>query len=326
MITSTIQKFITEKTFLVTGGAGFIGSNLVGELIRLNAKQVVVLDDLSTGYIENLEEFEGLTNFSFINGSIVNYEDCINAMKGIDIVFHLAALGSVPRSIDNPIATNMVNVNGFLNVINAAKELKIGKVVYSSSSSIYGDDDTLPKLEEKTGNPLSPYAVSKRTNELYSRTFSDLYGMDIIGLRYFNVFGPKQNIKGPYAAVIPIFIENLLNNKTCFINGDGQISRDFTYVQNVVEANILAAYTKIEHPDRRLFNIAMSNQISLNELYNELERIIQSGLKPEYLPKRIGDIDSSQAAIAKAQKYLGYHPSYSFSEGIKKTVEWYKEQ
>ena len=327
MINTQVHKFIKESRFLVTGGAGFIGSNLVEVLLEYGAAKVVVLDDLSTGCESNIVEFENNNNnFEFIEGSIVDYEQCMAVMDGVDVVFHLAALGSVPRSIDNPIATNEVNVNGFLNVLNAAKENKINKLVYSSSSSIYGDDDTLPKLEENTGNPLSPYAVSKRTNELYARTFSDLYEMDIIGLRYFNVFGPKQNIKGPYAAVIPIFIDNLLNNKICYINGDGTISRDFTYVKNVVEANILSAFTKIKGPENRLFNIAMGNQTSLNDLYQELEKIIQTGLKAEYRQKRAGDIDSSLAAIAKAIKYIGYKPKYAFKEGIEKTIEWYRRK
>lgn len=322
MITSEINSFIQQSNCVVTGGAGFIGSNLVEKLIKIGAKSVTVLDDLSTGFKDNLQEFESEQAFNFIQGSITDYEMCLKAFEGANIVFHLAALGSVPRSIDNPRKTNEVNISGFLNVLNAARVVKVNKVVYSSSSSVYGDDDQLPKVEHSTGNPLSPYAVTKQANELYARVFHDVYDMDIVGLRYFNVFGPKQSVKGPYAAVIPIFIENLIKSQPCYINGDGTISRDFTFVQNVVEANICAAYSKIESADDRVLNVAMGQQLSLNDLYKILEDEIKSGLEPIHRDPRVGDIQSSQADISKAKNLIGFQPKYPLQEGLKKTIEW----
>lgn len=315
---------IKNSVCVVTGGAGFIGSNLVAELLNIGAKKVIVLDDLSTGYEENLVEFKNHSNFKFINASITEFESCLTAFETADIVFQMAALGSVPRSIDNPIASNEVNVSGFLNVLEAAKISGVKKVVYSSSSSVYGDDDHLPKIEEFTGNPLSPYAVTKKANELYAKTFADLYEMDIIGLRYFNVFGPKQRMTGAYAAVIPIFINNLLNNEPCAINGTGEISRDFTYVKNVVEANILAACKKEDA--HQVYNIAMGGQLSLNDLYDILESSIQSGLEPVHNDPRPGDILSSMANINKAKKGLKYKPSVGLVHGLQMTIDWNKNQ
>lgn len=325
MITPEIEKFIQNSTCVVTGGAGFIGANLVEELLRIGAKQVKVLDDLSTGHADNIEAFRSNDNFEFINGTITSYDDCISTFEGADIIFQLAALGSVPRSIDNPRRTNSVNVTGFLNVLRAADEAAVKKVVYSSSSSVYGDDKTLPKVEDSTGNPLSPYAVTKKANELYARTFADVYKMDIVGLRYFNVFGPKQRVDGPYAAVIPIFINNLLEGKACNINGDGTISRDFTYVKNVVEANICAAYAKIDGLDNRIMNVAMGDQLSLNDLYEILETEIGSGLKAVHQEPRVGDIQSSQADISRAIKQIGYQAKYPLKESLISTIEWNKQ-
>lgn len=326
MITSDITSFIQNSICVVTGGAGFIGSNLVDELLRLKAKKVVVLDDLSTGFNENIKVFESEQNFQFQQGTITDYEVCLKVFEGADVVFHMAALGSVPRSIDNPQKTNEVNVTGFLNVLNAARMKDVKKVVYSSSSSVYGDDSHLPKVEHLTGSPLSPYAVTKQANELYAMVFRNVYGMNIIGLRYFNVFGPRQSVKGPYAAVIPIFIKNLLNEHPCYINGDGNISRDFTYVQNVVEANICAAYAQITDSNESVLNVAMGQQLSLNELYELLELEIKSGLRPVYREPRIGDIHSSLADISRAKKLIGYEPKYPLSEGIKKTINWNKRK
>lgn len=325
MINDKIKTFIQGSNCVVTGGAGFIGSNLVETLLEIGAQKVVVLDDLSTGFKENLSVFEANDSFTFISKSITDYNACLKAFEGADIVFQLAALGSVPRSIDNPEKTNSVNVTGFLNVLNAARTCDVKKIVYSSSSSIYGDDTHLPKQEHLTGNPLSPYAVTKKANELYARVFHEVYGMDIVGLRYFNVFGPRQSVKGPYAAVIPIFIENLLKGQPCYINGDGTISRDFTYVQNVVEANILAAYSNIEKVDDRILNIAMGQTMSLNELYAILESEIGSGLKAVHRDPRVGDIQSSQADISKAKNLIGFEPKYPLAEGLKKTIDWNKE-
>lgn len=322
-IEQEISENIKESIILITGGAGFIGSNLTKKLLELDAKKVIVFDDLSTGFLKNIEEFEGNNHFDFKKGSITDPQSCIDVTKGVDIIFHMAALGSVPRSIDNPIATNTVNVDGFVNILWAAKENNVKKLVYSSSSSVYGDDQTIPKIETNLGNPLSPYAVSKRANELYANTFSDIYNMPIIGLRYFNVFGPKQNIKGAYAAVIPIFIGNLLNNKPCYINGDGEISRDFTFVDNVIYANILAAFSVTEKK-HEVFNIAMGNQMSLNELYSTLEKSINSGLQPIHKEARLGDIQNSLANISKAKHILKYAPIVSVTEGMEKTINWYK--
>ena len=317
-------KKIRSSNCVVTGGAGFIGSNLVGELLSLGAQKVLVLDDLSTGYSENLDEFKSNPSFEFMNASITDFSACLKAFENADIVFQMAALGSVPRSIDNPIASNNVNVSGFLNVLEAAKKTGVKKVVYSSSSSVYGDDEHLPKLEQFTGNPLSPYAVTKKANELYAKTFADLYDMDITGLRYFNVFGPKQRMTGAYAAVIPIFINNLLNGKPCGINGTGDISRDFTYVKNVVHANLLAACTKEDQHE--VYNIAMGGQLSLNDLYDILESSIQSGLVPEHNPPRPGDIMSSMANIDKAKNNLAYKPSIGLVHGLQMTIDWNKNQ
>ncbi len=325
MFKEEILSSIRSMTFLITGGAGFIGSNLVEKLLTLQAKKVIVLDDLSTGYYENIEAFIPNQNFEFIEGSITDLSTCLSAFKNVDIVFQMAALGSVPRSIDRPQATNNVNVNGFLNVLWAAKEANIKKVVYSSSSSVYGDNNTSPKVEDQLGKPLSPYAVSKRTNELYAQTFSDLYGLKTIGLRYFNVFGPKQNVKGAYAAVIPIFISNLLSKQPCQINGDGTISRDFTFVDNVLNANILAAFTDLKEA-HDVFNIALGGKLSLNDLYRYIEQEIQSGLAPIYKEKRIGDIENSQANISKAKSALGYEPSRSIEDDLAKTINWYKNK
>jgi len=316
MINDKVKSYIQNSVCLVTGGAGFIGSNLVGELLLMDAKKVIVLDDLSTGYFKNIEEFVSHDKFVFVEASIDDYNACLKAFDGVDIVFQMAALGSVPRSIDNPIATNATNITGFLNVLYAAKEANVAKIVYSSSSSIYGDDDHLPKVEHFTGNPLSPYAVTKKANELYARAFSDLYGMDIIGLRYFNVFGPNEYHKGE--------MRSLVHKGYGQINGDGEISRDFTYVKNVVEANICAAFAKVDSKDR-IYNIAMGDQLSLNKLYSLLENNIKSGLKAVHREHRTGDILSSQANIDKAVNDLGYAPTYSLEEGMAITIQWNKE-
>lgn len=309
--------------FLVTGGAGFIGSNLVGFLLE-KGSQVTVLDDLSTGFESNIEEYYSNDNFTFIKGSILDIDTCRKSLLGISVVIHMAALGSVPRSIDNPIATNDVNVNGFINILTATRDAGIKRFIYSTSSSIYGDDSSLKKMEDKIGNPLSPYAVSKRTNELYAKVFQDLFDMEIVGLRYFNVFGPKQNVKGPYAAVIPIFISNLLKGEPCSINGDGSITRDFTFVQNVVEANYLAATTENKEVFGQIFNVAMGGTITLKELYYAIEEVVDSGLKPVYRENRKGDILKSLANIDKIRSLLGYQPKFELKEALEITIDWYR--
>lgn len=315
---------LTNITFLVTGGAGFIGANLVEFLLHFNAKKVRVLDNLSTGYKSNLEEFFNNTAFEFIDGNITNPEDCLKVTKDIDIVLHQAALGSVPRSIENPIATNEVNAGGFVNMLFAAHKNNVKRFVYASSSSVYGDDKTMPKVEEKTGNLLSPYAVSKKTNELYADVFHRTYGLEIIGLRYFNVFGPKQNINGPYAAVIPIFISNLLNNKAPNIFGNGETTRDFTFIENVIQANITAALTRNKDAINKVYNIAYGGTTSLNELYKMIAEKLDSKITPVYAPERKGDIKDSFANISKAKELLGFAPTVDLKEGVSKTVDWYK--
>jgi UDP-N-acetylglucosamine 4-epimerase len=311
---------------LVTGGAGFIGSNLVEKLLRDDhVKPVRVLDNLATGSVDNIKEFFSHPHFEFIEGDIREYSTCLQACDGIDLVSHQAALGSVPRSINDPITSNEVNSTGTLNIFQAAKEKNIKRVVYASSSSAYGDDPELPKVEERTGKPLSPYAVTKIVNELYADVYAKVYNMEFIGLRYFNVFGPKQNLQGPYAAVIPLFIEAALNNKPAVIHGDGQHSRDFTYITNVVDANGCALFTKNSGAVNEIYNIAYGKQTSLNELFKMIKKIAGSNAVPVYGPERKGDVKHSLADISKAEKLLGYHPGVSVEEGLRKSFEWYRE-
>jgi len=317
-------KDLSTYNFLITGGAGFIGSNITEYLIKNGAKKVRVLDDLSTGFYENIQEFESLANFEFQKGDIRNYEDCNNACKGIDIVLHQAALGSVPRSINDPITTNSVNVDGFVNMLQAAKENNVKRFVYASSSSVYGDDTNMPKVEDKTGNLLSPYAVTKYTNELYAKVFSKVYGIKTIGMRYFNVFGPKQNIQGPYAAVIPIFITKLLNNESPGIHGDGNNTRDFTFVANVIKANLCAAFAENIKEDAVVMNVAFGGTTSVNDLFSEIATILQKDIKATHLPERKGDIKDSFANIDRAKALIGYSSEVDLKTGLKITVDWYK--
>jgi UDP-N-acetylglucosamine 4-epimerase len=311
---------------LVTGGAGFIGSNLVERLMTDKRVSLVkVQDNLSTGNLSNLSSFDGNPKFRFIKGDIRNYEQCLDICKDIDLISHQAALGSVPRSIQDPLTTNDVNITGTLNVFNAAKENKVSRVVYAASSSTYGDHPKLPKTEENIGNPLSPYAVTKYVNELYARVYANVYGLKLIGLRYFNVFGPKQNPAGAYAAVIPLFAESLLKNQPPVINGDGSHSRDFTYVENAVEANMLALFTDNEAALNEVYNIAYGDQTSLVELYNYLRDEAGSDLQPIHAAERKGDIKHSLADISKARRLLGYHPLINVKEGLRRTYDWYKQ-
>ncbi len=312
---------------LITGGAGFIGSNLVSALLKDERVTLVrVLDNLATGSLANINEFSGNKKFEFREGDIRNYATCLDASSGIDFISHQAALGSVPRSINDPLTTNEVNITGTLNVFNAAKENNCKRVVYAASSSTYGDHPGLPKVEDVIGNPLSPYAVTKYVNELYARVYGNLYSMEIIGLRYFNIFGPKQNPKGAYAAVIPLFAEALLKNMPPTINGDGNHSRDFTYVDNAVQANILALFTDNKEAVNQVYNIACGHQTSLLELFNGLKKEAGSLLEPVHGPERKGDVKHSLADISKAKKYLGYNPTISVQEGLTKTFNWYKGQ
>ncbi|MFL5789275.1 MAG: SDR family oxidoreductase [Flavisolibacter sp.] len=312
---------------LITGGAGFIGSNLVGHLLKKEEVELVrVIDNLFTGSAENIEEFETNSKFEFIQGDIREYNDCLLACKDIDLVSHQAALGSVPRSIHDPLTTNEVNITGTVNVFIACKENKIKRIVYAASSSTYGDHPGLPKVEDEIGNPLSPYAVTKYVNELYANVFARTYGQEFIGLRYFNVFGPKQDPEGAYAAVIPLFINAVLNNEPPVINGDGEHSRDFTYVSNAVQANELALFSTSSKSVNQVYNIACGEQTTLNELFEIIKEIAGSDLAPKYGPARTGDVVHSLADITKAKKLLGYNPTVRTREGLKQTFEWYRVQ
>ena len=310
---------------LVTGGAGFIGSNIVEYLLAdQNITQVRVLDNLATGSTDNIGEFYTSTKFEFIQADIRDYTACLHACDDIDLITHQAALGSVPRSIDDPLTTNDVNITGTLNVFTAAKEKKVKRIVYAASSSTYGDHSALPKVEGEIGKPLSPYAVTKYVNELYADVFARLFKMELIGLRYFNVFGPKQNPNGPYAAVIPLFAESLLNGQPPVINGDGKTSRDFTYVANVVRANLLSLFTKNKKAVNQVYNIGYGQQISLVQLVQYLKKITGVNVEPVYAPERAGDVKHSLADISKAKTLLEYDPAVSVEEGLRQTWEWFK--
>lgn len=315
---------LSDKTFLVTGGAGFIGSNIVEYLFKYKAGKVIVLDNLSTGFEENIAPFKALPNFEFIKGDITNLDDCHKACKGVDYVFHQAALGSVPRSIINPVATHNVNATGFIHILVAARDAGVKRIVYASSSSVYGDSKVLPKVEHQIGKQLSPYAVSKMTNELYGEIFAKTYNMQIIGLRYFNIFGPRQNPKGEYAAAIPLFINALLHEQAPAINGDGEQTRDFTFVSNAVQANVKAMLTPDIDTQGNVFNIAVGERISLNKLINILKTLTNSGVQPTYRAERAGDIRESLADISKAKHTIGYEPAVKIEEGLKYTLEWFK--
>ena len=315
--------FPKETKFLVTGGAGFIGSNLVETILTLGYK-VRVLDNFSTGKRENIAEFMENKNFELIEGDIRNLEDCRKACEGVDYVLHQAAWGSVPRSIELPLEYEEINVKGHLNMMQAARENKIKKFVYASSSSVYGDDERLPKKEGEEGRVLSPYALTKKINEEYAYLYFRVYGLDTIGLRYFNVFGRKQDPNGFYAAVIPKFVKQLLNNETPQINGDGETSRDFTYIENVVQANLKACLAKKE-ASGQAFNIAYGGRETLNNLYDKISELLKINKKPIYASERVGDIKHSNADISKARLFLNYDPKYSMSEGLTLTIKWYKE-
>jgi UDP-N-acetylglucosamine/UDP-N-acetylgalactosamine 4-epimerase len=310
---------------LVTGGAGFIGSNMVEQLLQDKRVSFVrVLDNLATGSLQNLSDFANHPRFEFLEGDIRQFDTCMKACENIDVITHQAALGSVPRSIKDPQTTNEVNITGTLNVFTAAKEKNIKRVVYAASSSTYGDHPGLPKVEDKIGNPLSPYAVTKYVNELYAKVYANLYGMQFIGLRYFNIFGPRQNPQGPYAAVIPLFIKALLENKAPLINGDGSHSRDFTFVSNAVQANIAAMFTENKEAVNQVYNIACGEQTSLLQLFEALKKEAGSSLAPLHGPDRAGDVKHSLADISKAISVLGYDPYVSVIDGLETTFAWYK--
>ncbi len=310
---------------LITGGAGFIGSNLTKALLLNPAvTKVTVLDNYSTSTKANLQNEEPNTKLTIIQGDITNFITCEHAMEGVDIVSHQAALGSVPRSIKNPIATNAANITGTLNVFTAAKDAGVKRIVYAASSSTYGDSKALPKVEDQIGKPLSPYAITKYVMELYADVFAKTYGMEFIGLRYFNVFGPWQSPTGAYAAVIPLFIQNAINNTSPTINGDGSFSRDFTYIDNVIDANLKAMFTQNPAAINQVYNIAFGQSTTLLQLFNYIKEIAQSTAQPIFGANRPGDIPHSLASIEKAKQLLDYNPQVSIKEGLQKAFEWYK--
>lgn len=317
------QTPIENKRFLVTGGAGFIGSNITEYLLQHGAK-VRVFDNLATGNIDNLKEFQNHPNFEFFEGDLRSTDDCAQAVKEINAVCHQAAIGSVPRSIKDPITTNDVNIGGFVNMLTAAKNAGIARFVYASSSSVYGDEPNLPKKEEKIGNPLSPYAVTKYTNEVYASVFSRCYPLQLIGLRYFNVFGPKQDPYGEYAAVMPLFIKALLADEAPFINGDGEQTRDFTFVHNAVQANILGLTTENPAAFNQAYNVAFGERFSINQMFDSIAKSLNKEIKAKYREPRAGDIRDSLADISKAKQLLGYQPQYSFDQGLPLTLAYFK--
>ncbi len=324
----------SPRTWLITGVAGFVGSNLLETLLKLDQK-VVGLDNFSTGFQHNLDEVRSQVSdgqwqrFSFVKGDIRHLETCKSACDGVDYVLHQAALGSVPRSIEDPITTNENNISGFLNMLVAARDAEVRRFVYAASSSTYGDHPDLPKEEDKIGNPLSPYAVTKLVNELYTAVFAKTYNFKTIGLRYFNIFGQRQDPNGAYAAVIPKWFAGLINDETIFINGDGETSRDFCFIENCVQANLLAATVEDEAATNQVYNVAFGERTTLNQLYNLIkERVVVSnasakGAKPQYRDFRAGDVRHSLADISKAKTLIGYEPEFSVVKGLDKAAEWY---
>lgn len=316
------------RKILVTGGAGFIGSNLCEELVK-KGNYVVCLDNFSTGRIENIQGLLDNNRFKLIEGDIRNLDTCLKAVNGVDVVFHEAALGSIPRSIDDPITTNAVNISGFLNMLVAARNAKIDRFIFAASSSVYGDNETIPKVEDTIGKPLSPYALTKYVDELYAHVFSITYGLKYIGIRYFNVFGRRQDPNSAYAAVIPLFIKKILKHEQPIINGDGSNSRDFTYIDNIIHINMLALETLSPKAFNQIYNGAGGENTSVLEL----EQLITKNLSaydncidcivPIFGPNRIGDIKHSKASISKAKELLGYTPVCTFEDGLKKTIYWY---
>jgi len=319
---------LKDNRVLVTGGAGFIGSNLVESLLE-NGNSVVCLDNFSTGKRENLKEFANNTKFKLIEGDIRNYSDCVKAVENIDIVFHQAALGSVPRSIKDPVSSTDVNIGGFVKMLFASKEANVKRFIYAASSSTYGDHPDLPKVEDKIGSPLSPYAITKYVDELFASNFAINYGIDVIGLRYFNVFGRRQDPDGAYAAVIPKFVKMLMKHESPVINGDGTYSRDFTYIDNVIQANHLAAIVSNKEAINQLYNVAHGERTSLNQLFclirekaGKYDKNILS-IEPAYGPARAGDIQHSLASIEKAKRLLGYSPVLNVDKGLTEALKWY---
>jgi UDP-N-acetylglucosamine 4-epimerase len=315
---------LSASSFLITGGAGFIGSHIAEYLLKNGAGKVRVLDNMTNGFETNIEILRHYDTFEFIEGDIRNLEMCRKVCEGIHYVSHQAALGSVPRSIKEPFITNDVNVGGFVNILMAAVENNITQFVYASSSAVYGDDPTLPKKEESTGNCLSPYAVSKKANELYAQVFSGIYNIPVIGFRYFNIFGPRQDPHGPYAAVIPLFVKAVKNNSPAYINGDGNQTRDFTFIENAVQVNIKGMLTTNDGAKNKVYNVAVGENYSVNYLYNTIREYLGSSQEAIYREPRSGDILNSLADISQAKNLLGYEPTTKFDMGLIKTIEFFK--
>lgn len=315
--------FPKDSVFLVTGGAGFIGSNLCEAILRMGYN-VRCLDDLSTGFLKNIKDFVDDPNFAFIKGDIKDFDTCLSVTKDVDFVLHQAAWGSVPRSIEMPLFYEQNNVMGTLNMMEAARQSKVKKFVYASSSSVYGDEPNLPKKEGREGNLLSPYALTKRTNEEYGKLYYSLYGLETYGLRYFNVFGKRQNPDGAYAAVIPKWIKQIMNGETPVIHGDGKQSRDFTYIENVIEANLKACLAPL-YGAGQAYNIAYGGREYLIDIYWTISKALGKEIQPKFEPARKGDIKHSNADIAKVKELLGYEGEWSFMEGIKQAIAWYQK-
>jgi len=319
------DKDLSGSSFLVTGGAGFIGSHIAEYLLKNGAGRVRVLDNLVNGFQSNLDLLRQFPNFEFIEGDICHFETCNQAVEGMDYISHQAALGSVPRSIKEPVYFNEVNVNGFINMLKAAVDHKVKKFVYASSSSVYGDEPTLPKKEERIGKCLSPYAATKKTNELYAQVFADVYGLRLMGFRYFNIFGPRQDPDGPYAAVIPLFVKGILNRTPVYINGDGNQTRDFTFIENAVQVNIKGMLSDNEAALNQVYNVAVGESYSVNNLYHACREFLGSDFEATYREPRAGDIRDSLADISLAGRLLGYKPTLRFEEGLKATIAHFRK-
>jgi len=319
------DKNLNDKSFLITGGAGFIGSHISGYLLKHGAKKVRVLDNMANGFQSNLDLLKRYPAFEFLEGDIRNPEICNDACKGMDYISHQAALGSVPRSINSPQTTNDVNVGGFVNMLKAAVDNNLKRFVYASSSSVYGDEPTLPKKEGRIGICLSPYAVSKRVDEMYAQVFAEVYKIPVIGLRYFNIFGPRQDPEGPYAAVIPLFVKGIINKTPVYINGDGEQTRDFTFVENAVQVNIRAMLTDNNQALNKTYNVALGENFSINYVYNAIKQYLNLAHTPTYREPRAGDVRNSLADISLAKKLLDYHPTTKFDDGLLETIEYFKK-
>ena len=319
------EEDLSNSSFLITGGAGFIGSHIAEYLLKNNAGKVRVLDNMANGLESNLGILNAYNSFEFIEGDIRNIDTCRKACEGIHYVSHQAALGSVPRSIKEPFTTNDVNVGGFVNILKAAVENNIKQFVYASSSSVYGDELTLPKREDKTGNCLSPYAVSKMADELYANVFAKVYNIPVLGFRYFNIFGPRQDPDGPYAAVIPLFVKAIMNKTPAFINGDGEQTRDFTFVENAVQINIKGMLTTNDEAKNKVYNVAIGENYSINYLYNAIKEYLKIDVGAIHRDPREGDVRNSLADISLAKKFLNYAPTTKFDSGLIKTIEFFKK-